>query len=516
MQVRDALRRGLLATALLAPSVFACSAATEPALDGASRPTARGAPPPVAPKPRRHVELHVYAMSMCPYAAKFIKGVAPLREHFDLRVKVDYVGTVGTNGDLSSMRGPPELTGDLYGVCAQTHAPKWLDALLCQAEDLSSVSTSWAACARKTGTAEEAIERVEACVAGDEGRALLTTSFASARGRGASASPTIFVDGETYDGPRGPRGFVKEICSRWMTQPEACRAIPPLEVTVLSDATCVDCKQDILVKLLEGRLDGAEIVARDVSSPEGAKLYAELGAANVPAVVVDADANLGADADLFHAAKRVGSHLYYSTGDWNPACNAPGGCALAECAPRLSCRTEEPLTLDLYMMGLCPFAAKGILALGEVFDQLVKAGQHPRLRVHFIGKESLDELSSMHGPKEVEEDLRDACVVERYATDTKFLAYLRCRAADFKADWRTCTGGSTGFDAGVIESCATGTEGKTLLKASFASSDAEGIIASPTWIANARYKFSGVTRDVIEAAFCRHNEGVVGCGAATP
>lgn len=507
------------AAALLTLSLASCASAPqdsgEPASVARARPSALV---PLPPKARRHVEVQLFAMSLCPYAPKLVRTLGALRESFDLDVRVDWIGSVAANGELGSMRGQPEVEGDLYEVCAAAHAPRWFDVLVCQAEetDREKAALGWAACAEKVGVVASEIDAVTACARGDEGRALLTKSFSAAKNRGVDTSPTIYVDGESYSGPRGPRGFTRTICGNWMVQPQACKEVVSLGVTVLADARCTDCRAGSLRNMLEAKLDGPTIRELDVESAEGAALYARLGPADLPAIIVDAAAKLDLDeAAVFENAKVVEDLRFYSTSDWNPACKAPGGCSLAECAPRLDCRPEEPLTLDLYMMGLCPFAAKGIEAYGELFDDLQKHKVTPKLRVHFIGGGSAEKgFTSMHGPNEVDEDLRDLCVEAHASADDTYLKYLRCRAADFKKDWKTCAGGATGVDAAVVGACAAGDEGKKLLTASFARSAAERVNASPTWIANAKFKFNGVKRPDIEKGFCAHN-AVDGCATTS-
>lgn len=458
-------------------------------------------------------------MSFDPYAARFFRSLDALRDELDLDVRVDWIGSVGTNGELESMRGDLEVAADSVQVCAAAHAPRWFDILACQSQEPNREkgAASWDACAEKIGLAASAIDEVRRCATGDEGRGLLTKSFAASRNRNASGSPTIYVDGESYSGPRGPRGFLRTICQSWMVQPQPCKEIRPLDVAVLGDERCADCRAGSLRNMLETKLDAPTIRELDVLSTDGAALYAKLGPVDLPAIVVDAAIPLDPEElALFDSGSVVGDMRFYSTSDWNPACKAPGGCALDGCSARLDCRPEEPLTLDLYMMGLCPFAARGIAAYGELFDDLQKNKVTPNLRVHFIGGgNAASGFTSMHGPDEVDEDLRDLCVEAHSPADGTYLKYLRCRVADFRKDWKTCTGGATGVDATVVDACASGEEGKKLLAASFAASAAERIGASPTWIANAKYKFNGVKRADIERGFCAHN-AVAGCTTAPP
>jgi hypothetical protein len=116
------------------------------------------------------------------------------------------------------------------------------------------------------------------------------------------------------------------------------------------------------------------------------------------------------------------------------------------------------------------------------------------LGVHFIGDEKGTELASMHGNAEVEEDIRQACVVKHYPKKHQFMDYLTCRAADYKSPlWETCTG-KNGIDAAVIKKCYE-TEGKALLKDSFKLAGSGGVDA-----------------ETIKNNFCNYNKGLGGCG----
>jgi hypothetical protein len=129
--------------------------------------------------------------------------------------------------------------------------------------------------------------------------------------------------------------------------------------------------------------------------------------------------------------------------------------------------------------------------------------------IHYIGDGDASSLSSMHGAPEVEEDRREACVIKHYPK--QYMDYIWCRdKAINDANWQACTGKGTPFDTDAIKTCSEGDEGKQLLAGSFADSKAAGIGASPTWIANNRYKFSGVDAETIKENICAHNK-LPGC-----
>jgi hypothetical protein len=67
------------------------------------------------------------------------------------------------------------------------------------------------------------------------------------------------------------------------------------------------------------------------------------------------------------------------------------------------------------------------------------------------------------------------------------------------------------MDAAKLKACAEGDEGKNLLKEDLKVAQGLGIGASPSWLANDKYEFSGVTADAISKGICSHNSGLAGC-----
>jgi hypothetical protein len=157
---------------------------------------------------------------------------------------------------------------------------------------------------------------------------------------------------------------------------------------------------------------------------------------------------------------------------------------------------------------------KGLDAMKEVVDNFKKAGDPIDFAVHYIGDGDAASLTSMHGAGEVAEDIREECAIQHYGKSLKFMDYVWCRDKAIKdTNWESCTGGSTGIDAAVIKKCAEGDEGKQLVAKSFAESKAAGIGASPTWLANNKYKFSGIDAQTIKTNLCAHNPKLAGCDA---
>jgi Gamma interferon inducible lysosomal thiol reductase (GILT) len=236
----------------------------------------------------------------------------------------------------------------------------------------------------------------------------------------------------------------------------------------------------------------------------------------LPAAVFDStlDADKDAVAALSRGLKDAGGHRVLSTGAWNPACADDGGCKLDACKSTMQCRSEVPKKLDVFVMAQCPYGVKGLDAMKEVTENFKKAGESIDFAVHYIGDGDASSLSSMHGAGEVAEDLREECAISHYGKSNKYMDYVWCRNKSIRdANWQSCTGGSTGIDTDVIKKCSEGDEGKQLVARSFAESKALGIAASPTWLANNKYKFSGIDAQTIKSNLCSHNAKLAGCDA---
>src|ERR1700722_96578 len=465
-----------------------------------------------------HVDLH--AMAQCPYGvqaeAAFKDVVSKLGPDLDLNV--EYIGQ-SQGGEPSSMHGPNEVKGDLYQVCAKKYAPeKAFDFILCQNENSKEVATNGPACATKLGAPAA---KITACADGQEGKDLLLASFKRSTDKGASGSPTIFISGKKYEGGRKPMDFVKAICnSESAKKPAACANIPEspkVNVTILSDKRCgADCDPSRLEGNIRGGVSNPVVTTVDYSSPEGKQLFGSLGPAMLPAAVLGStlDADKDAVAALSKGLKDAGGHRVLSGGAWNPSCADDGGCKLDACKSTMQCRSEVPNKLDVFVMAQCPYGVKGLDAMKEVTDNFKKAGEPIDFAVHYIGDGDASSLSSMHGAGEVAEDIREECAIEHYGKGLKYMDYVWCRNKSIRdANWQSCTGGSTGIDTDVIKKCSEGDEGKQLVARSFAESKALGIGASPTWLANNKFKFSGIDAQTIKSNLCSHNAKLAGCDA---
>ena len=465
------------------------------------------------------VDLHV--MAQCPYGVQAEAAFKDVVSKFgpDLDLHVEYIGQSASGGDPSSMHGPNEVKGDLTQVCVQKYAPaKAFDFILCQNENNKEVATNGAACATKLGIPAD---KVTACADGQEGKDLLLASFKRSQEKGASGSPTIFIAGNKYEGGRKPTDFMKAICSGATgKKPAGCSDIPEspkVNVTILSDNRCgPDCDPKRMEGSIRGKVGNPIVTTLDYTSAEGKRLFASVKPTMLPAALFDStlDADKDAVAAFSRGLKQAGNYRVLALGGWNPSCADDGGCKLEECKSTMQCRVEVPKKLDVFVMSQCPYGVKGLDAMKEVVDNFKKAGDPIDFAVHYIGDGDATSLTSMHGAGEVAEDIREECAIQHYGKSLKFMDYVWCRDKNIRdANWQSCTGGSTGIDTDVIKKCSEGDEGKQLVAHSFAESKAAGIGASPTWLANNKYKFSGIDSQTIKTNLCAHNPKLAGCDA---
>jgi glutaredoxin len=473
-------------------------------------------------------KLEFFVMSKCPYGVQVEKAVAPVLAR--LGGNVDFhIAFIGQKaGDqLSSMHGPGEVTGDIAQLCAREVAPdKYVQMIDCQDNDPKSVETNWESCGKQAGIDTAA---VKACM-DTKGQKLLAASFDESVARGATGSPTMFLNGKPYNGGRKPNDFLRAICNSWDSKkPADCQNIPTppvVSAVFFSDQRCAKCNIDALEGRLQQMVEGVKAKKVDYMSPEGKALYASLKAADptfktLPVVLFDAslDADKDGKQQLARYLKPLGTYQSLAVGgNFDPTAeicdnkvdddgNGKADCDDASCKEAMACRPEIKKSVDLFVMSHCPYGTKAMLATKEFADAF---GKDAQVAVHFIGDNKGGTLSSMHGPDEVSDDLREVCAAKHYDKDQKFLDFLACRSKDLKADWKACTG-SNGIDAEVISKCADGTEGKELLTASFQVASALSIQSSPTFLVNNRETFNAQDAAGIETNYCAHNPGLPGC-----
>jgi len=296
---------------------------------------------------------------------------------------------------------------------------------------------------------------------------------------------------------------------------------------------------------------GAAVTILDYGDAEGKKMFDDLGIKLLPAVLFDQKVK---EADNYSRIQRFlkpnGNYLEFRSGaKFDPSkevcdngiddtgnglvdCKDPDckrdavcmekcdngkddtgnglvDCADPDCKDTIACRKELPNKLEVFVMSQCPYGVRALNAMEEVlknFDNKIN------FEIHFIANELPGgNFRSMHGQGETDEDIRELCVIKKYPKNFKYMEYILCRNKNIKSsNWQACTG-ENGIDTAAIQKCFEGDEGKKLLSEDIRIANGMGIGASPTWLANNKFKFSGIDAETIKTNMCKHNANLPNC-----
>lgn len=145
--------------------------------------------------------------------------------------------------------------------------------------------------------------------------------------------------------------------------------------------------------------------------------------------------------------------------------------------------------VSLYVMSFCPFGNKAEDTLKPVYELL---RDKANFNFHYIvNVDENNTVQSLHGPKEVAENEREACVLKNYGKDKwmNFVAYVNSNCGSDGACWEAGAK-NLGISTANISSCVQ-TEGVALMKTEQQVSDAANASGSPTLTVN------GLTRQVV-------------------
>jgi hypothetical protein len=278
-----------------------------------------------------------------------------------------------------------------------------------------------------------------------------------------------------------------------------------------------------MVESLKSVFMGLKPEIRDWSEPGTPELAKSANITHLPALLLDKSAQKD-EAGYKHMERWLTpAGEYFSIkikADFDPTAeicddgidntgNGKVDCDDETCLNTLTCRPETAKTLELFVMSQCPFGSMALNAMNEVLDAF-KGDM--TFNLNYIGNVVGDTITSMKGPAEVDENIRWACANKHYPRNNDYLKFIWCRAADSRnPEWQKCATGP--IKAAVIEKCFN-EEGKDLLKENLKIANSLGVSACPTWIANGKQQFSGITARAIQENFCKANPDLKGC--ATP
>lgn len=482
------------------------------------------------------VKLDMYVMSQCPYGVQAEDGAIPAVQRLIDSVDYNIYFIVNENGDgtFSSLHGQPEVDENLRQICINEKYPdQFLDYLTCLNKNYRNAENAWTACATAYNIDTD---EISACQTGDEGKALLSESAKKAKSVGASGSPTIYLNDKLYQQGRDPQSFTRAICQLAPENP-ACDSIPAcssdtdctktgsigkcidantetakceytqppvVNIKILNDETCDGCDTTAFNSINEQIFINIDVTTVDVSTDEGKTLLEELNPQVIPVYLFD-------DTVLESSEYQRLAQFFTKKGEYYMLSSDIVSQYVS--SPKLVGRDTITNKLDLFVMSECPYGVQAVNNMEEVIDTF---GDNMDFSIHFIATDNGDgTFSSLHGQKEVNEDIRQLCAIE-YAKDTYF-DYILCQNKNYEAGqdldttWEACAT-ETSIDIETMDTCFNGDEGAELLRANIALTSELGIGSSPTFLVNNQVKFGGaLPADEIKTNFCAENPDTEGC-----
>jgi glutaredoxin len=187
--------------------------------------------PTQTPEKSARPVVDLYVMSFCPYGTQAETVMRPVVDLLGAKtdISVRYITTVkgATVDSIDSLHGPAEAKEDLLQLCIMKSDPeKYWDYLKAFNNQCYPVwqNTSRLDSCRKNVTLVLGIDlpKIEACATGAEGLTLVEMDAAESSAIGASASPTLFINGVKYAGARTPEAFKQAICRSFDAAPSEC------------------------------------------------------------------------------------------------------------------------------------------------------------------------------------------------------------------------------------------------------------------------------------------------------
>jgi protein-disulfide isomerase len=189
--------------------------------------------PTVVPKTDKPT-VELFVMGFCPYGVQAETLMKPV---FDLLgskadIEIKFIASVsGTTVDsVQSLHGATEAQEDLRQVCIMNSYDQktyWTYLMgidnncygKIDTTNAAALDTCWKAAAKSAGIDTA---KIQACSNSTEGLNLLKADEQLTTQYGVSGSPTLVINGVTYNGARSSEAFKQAICDAFTTAPAEC------------------------------------------------------------------------------------------------------------------------------------------------------------------------------------------------------------------------------------------------------------------------------------------------------
>lgn len=174
-------------------------------------------------------------------------------------------------------------------------------------------------------------------------------------------------------------------------------------------------------------------------------------------------------------------------------------------------KTDKP-KVELFVMSFCPYGNRAEDTMLPVYNLLKDKVDW---NINYIVSVSGDNIRSLHGQPETDQDIREVCVKKQFGLDKfwKFVTYVNKNCGGDGSCWKDAAK-EAGVDANKIQSCFD-KEGIELMKTEAQISNETGASGSPTLIingVNSRAVYQYENPEAYKQAICSaFNEMPEGC-----
>jgi protein-disulfide isomerase len=446
------------------------------------------------------LEVVFYVMSQCSYGLQAENSFKPVLDKFKdyIDFRLEFVG-LSEEGIFQSLHGESEINGNKVQLCAQKYNPEYfMDLVICMNKDYSKIPDNWESCADGLDK-----KKIKECYEGDEGNKLLHDSFEKSQKENIMGSPTMFFNGEIYNGERDENGFTRVIC-RNLKDNELCEdvfecssdlecpasegKIPVCEnpgtpeakcsekddakvnSIILTSDECVDCDITFLAVQLKSIIPNLEAAIIDISSEEGKELVGKYNIEKVPVMFFTKSLkdtflwsaqgeNLQSSFDEFDdlmmiKAEQTNAHFFV---DKNKRMDYIEnlGVTLGDNRPQI----------DFFLMAFCPFgdiAEEGIAPVYELLKGKADFNPHYVIYSNYRGGgndfcfDDEAKYCSMKGIQELNQGVRELCAAKHLGLDAFFSFALainkKCNYQNADSCWEDVAK-DLGLDVSKIKKC---------------------------------------------------------------
>ncbi len=180
-------------------------------------------------------QVDFFVMSFCPYGNQAEELLEPVYEKLKGKAKFNPRYVIYPQGSdcledsdgnkYCSMHGGQELHQDIRELCVYNDLGEdaWFKFALAMDSNCtaSNADTCWVDVAKKLGLDVDKIKKCEE----DKGLELVKREYELNKQLGVSGSPTVYIEGQQYNGARTSEGYMDALCNGFTNKPDECNNI---------------------------------------------------------------------------------------------------------------------------------------------------------------------------------------------------------------------------------------------------------------------------------------------------